>query len=102
MEIPKVINERKYNSLNKKNLKMLHEEIETAKHDYDVCAYNLNLNLTCIPNLDISLCDGGFMETTKTYRVELNAAYRYFIKNRNKIYAAYLKGQPVIQYKGKN
>ena len=71
---------------------MLSEEIECAILDYKAIAANLALNVDCVPDMDIKLNDGAYNETTNHYRKELNASYRIFITNRNKIYKAYQKG----------
>lgn len=92
MKIANKITKRQYTALNKHNEKMLADEIECATLDYTSIAHNLASNIECVPGLDDKLNDGNYKETTSIYRKELNASYRIFITNRNKIYKAYQKG----------
>lgn len=90
MKIPNKITKRQYTALNKKNRKYLDGDIWSANHDFVLAADYLADNVACLDHID--KIDGGYQDTTKHYRVELNTAYRSFITTRNKIYKAYQKG----------
>ena len=92
MKIPSKITKRQFTALNKKNTTMLSEAISGAEADYKATANNLALNKTCIEGLDEKLTDGGHKDTTRYWMVELNACFRLFVTNRNRIYKAYQKG----------